>query len=87
MVTAFISHRHGNWRGDLRFYYTKGEGNWLHQPALDGDTLTNFQMIGMRWKEEFSLWKGGAIVAGLDSDWISGDVTIQSCGAGPARQF
>ena len=42
MVSAFISHRHNNWRGDLRFYYNKGEGNWLHQAALDGDTLTNF---------------------------------------------
>ena len=43
-----------------------------------GNSLTNFQMTGLRWKEEFSFWKGGAIVAGLDSDWISGDVRFNS---------
>ncbi|WP_081353950.1 TonB-dependent receptor [Nitrosospira multiformis] len=87
MVTAFISHRHDNWRGDLRFYYTKGEGNWLHQPAPDGDTLTNFETIGMRWKEQFSLWKGGAITAGLDSDWISGDVKFNRVVPAPQDSF
>lgn len=87
MVTAFVSHRHDTWRGDLRFYYNKGEGNWLHQAGLDGDTLTNFEMIGMRWKEEFSLWKGGAIVAGLDSDWISGDVRFNRVLPAPRDSF
>lgn len=48
MVSAFLSHRHDNWRGDLRFYFNKGAGNWLHQSGLDGDTLTNFQTVGMR---------------------------------------
>ncbi|WP_258192278.1 TonB-dependent receptor [Nitrosospira multiformis] len=87
MVTAFVSHRHDAWRGDLRFYYNKGEGNWLHQAGLDGDTITNFEMIGMRWKEEFSLWKGGAIVAGLDSDWVSGDVRFNRLPPAPRDSF
>jgi outer membrane cobalamin receptor len=87
MVSAFISHRHNNWRGDLRFYYNKGEGNWLHQAALDGDTLTNFSMIGMRWKEEFSLWKGGSVVAGLDSDWVSGNARFNRLAPAPQASF
>jgi outer membrane cobalamin receptor len=73
MVTVFLSHRHGDWRGDLRVYHSRGLGNWLNDP-VQGTSLTNFQMTGLRWKEEFSLWKGGAIVAGVDSDWITGDV-------------
>jgi iron complex outermembrane receptor protein len=87
MVSAFISHRHNNWRGDLRFYYNKGEGNWLHQAALDGDTLTDFSMIGMRWKEEFSLWKGGSVIAGLDSDWVSGNAQFNRVAPAPQASF
>lgn len=87
MVSAFLSHRHGNWRGDLRFYYNTGEGNWLRQPGLDGDTLSSFEMTGMRWKEEFSLWKGGVIAAGLDSDWISGDVRFNRVAPAPQESF
>lgn len=56
MVSAFVSHRHDSWHGGLNFYYNKGEGNGLHQPGVEGDTLGNFEMIGMRWKEQY-LWK------------------------------
>lgn len=87
LVSAFISHRHNDWRGDLRFYYSKGEGNWLHQAGLDGDTLTNFETIGMRWKEQFSLWKGSAIIAGLDSDWISGNARFNRVAPAPQDSF
>lgn len=87
LVSAFISHRHNDWRGDLRFYYSKGEGNWLHQSGLDGDTLTNFETIGVRWKEQFSLWKGSAIVAGLDSDWVSGNARFNRVAPAPQDSF
>ncbi|SOD41141.1 iron complex outermembrane recepter protein [Nitrosovibrio sp. Nv4] len=87
MVSVFASHRHGDWRGDLRFYHNRGEGNWLHQSGLEGDTPTNFQMTGLRWKEEFSLWSGGTIVAGLDSDWISGDVRFNRVAPAPQGSF
>ncbi|SFW16133.1 TonB-dependent receptor [Nitrosovibrio sp. Nv17] len=87
MVTAFISHHHGGWRGSLRAYHNRGEGNWLHQPGMDGDTLSNFEMTGLRWKEEFSLWKGGTITAGLDSDWISGDVRFNRIAPAPQGSF
>ncbi len=67
MVSAFISHRHGDWRGDLRFYYTKGEGNWLINPPRDGDYAHQFSNDGVRWKEQFSLWKGGPLLP----DWTA----------------
>lgn len=87
MVSVFASHHHGSWRGDLRVYHNRGEGNWLHQPGLEGNQFNNFQMTGVRWKEEFSLWKGGAIVAGLDSDWVSGDSRFNRVAPAPQGSF
>jgi len=80
MVSANLSHQHGDWTGDLRLYINTGEGNWYNHPnsppwdLRNTDTLTNFQTSGLRWKEEFSPWKGGDVVVGLDSDWTTGDV-------------
>ncbi len=84
MVTVFLLHNHGAWRGDLRVYHNRGEGNWLNDP-VQGTSLTNFEMTGLRWKEQFSLWSGGNITAGLDSDWISGDVRSIPLGAPQSR--
>lgn len=84
MATVFLSHRHGDWRGDLRVYHSRGLGNWLNDP-VQGTSLTNFQMTGLRWKEEFSLWSGGNIIAGLDSDWVTGDARSIPIGAPQSR--
>ena len=74
MITAGLSHQHGSWRGDIKVYNDSGEGNWLKQSGMDGDTLTSFRMSGLRWKEQFSPSDGGTVIAGLDYDRISGDV-------------
>ncbi|MDN5752092.1 MAG: TonB-dependent receptor [Nitrosospira sp.] len=87
MVSVFVSHHHGNWRGDLRVYHNRGEGNWLNQAGLEGDQFNNFQMTGVRWKEEFSLWRGGTIVAGLDSNWVSGNSQFNRIAPAPQGSF
>lgn len=87
MVTANVSHNHGDWRGEFRLYSNSGEGNWLNQPAPDGDTLTKFRMTGLRWKEQFSPWGGGTIVAGVDHDQISGDIQFNRVAPVPQSNF
>jgi outer membrane receptor protein involved in Fe transport len=76
MVSAEIAHSHQDWQGSFKIFSTDGKGSFLNQPAPDGDTITEYSMAGVRWKEQFSLWKGGNITAGLDYDRISGDVTF-----------
>lgn len=71
ILSASLYHRHGDWRGDLRVYSNSADGDWLNQP---GDTRTRSRLSGVRWREEFSPWRGGALVAGIDHDRISGDV-------------
>lgn len=85
MLTAFATHQHGGWHGEFRVYDNKGKGN-LHddnRPGVGwGTFLTNFNMSGFRWKEEFSPWTGGAVVAGVDQDRVSGDVNGPHTGGG-----
>lgn len=87
MVTASAAHAHGDWRGKILLYSNSGKGNWLNQPGLDGDTLSNFRMSGLRWKEQFSAWTGGTVVAGVDHDRISGDVQFNRVAPAPQNSF
>lgn len=68
-----LAHRHGHWQGGLKVFSSQGKGSWLNQPA-DGDTISKFKMAGLRWKEQFSPWKGGTVTAGMDYDQVSGKV-------------
>jgi iron complex outermembrane receptor protein len=87
MVTANVSHAHGDWRGEFRLYSNSGEGNWLNQPAPDGDLLSKFRMSGLRWKEQFSPWAGGTVIAGVDHDQISGDIQFNRVAPAPQSHF
>jgi iron complex outermembrane receptor protein len=87
MITANLAHVHGSWRGDVKIYSNSGQGNWLNQPAPDGDTPTKFRMSGLRWKEQFSPWRGGTVVAGIDHDRISGDAKFNRVAPAPQAIF
>ncbi|WP_227472585.1 TonB-dependent receptor [Delftia acidovorans] len=84
MFSSSVSHVHGDWRGELKLYSNHGRGDWLDQPAPDGDSINKFRMSGLRWKEQFSPWKGATVTAGLDHDRISGDAAFNR--VAPATQ-
>ncbi len=73
MVTAALSHQHGDWKGEFRLYNTDGHSD-LYNDSVWGTFLTEFDMKGLRWKEAFSPWTGGTVTAGLDIDRLSGNV-------------
>ncbi|MEF8690395.1 UNVERIFIED_CONTAM: TonB-dependent receptor [Comamonas sp. A-3] len=87
MLSTSVSHEHGDWRGELKFYSSQGRGDWLNQPAPDGDSINKFRMSGLRWKEQFSPWKGGSVIAGIDHDQISGDATFRRISPAPSGYF
>ena len=87
MLSAGVSHTHGNWQGSLRVFSNEGEGDWLNQAAPDGETLTRFRMSGMRWKEKLSPWSGGTVIAGMDVDRITGDVQFNRVAPAPQARF
>ncbi len=71
MVAVTFSHQHDDWQGDLLFYCNSGQGDWLNQPA---DTLADFEMSGLRWRETLSPWENGTLIGGIDIDRLSGEV-------------
>lgn len=87
MISTSISHAHGDWRGELKLYSNKTRGDWLNQPAPDGDSINRSSMSGLRWKEQFSPWQGGTVVAGIDHDRISGDATFNRLAPAPQGFF
>lgn len=90
MVAASVSHEHGDWKGKFSLFHNGGDGDWLNQgiywagwtgapfasAARDRSNLmSQYSMDGFRWKERFSPWKGGTLLAGIDNEWLSGKVT------------
>jgi iron complex outermembrane receptor protein len=73
MVTAALSHQHGDWNGEFKIYHNDGQSD-LHDDTTWGTFISGFSMSGLRWNETFSPWTGGSVTAGLDIDRISGDV-------------
>jgi len=80
MVAVTLSHQHDDWQGDLLFYHNSGQGDWLNRPADVPppapivDTLADFEMNGLRWRETLSPWENGTLVGGIDIDQLSGEV-------------
>ncbi len=74
MLTAFLTHQHGDWRGEFKVYENHGYNDLTNDPQW-GTFKSGYKMTGFRWKEEFSPWKGGQVVAGVDQESISGDIS------------
>jgi len=80
MVAVKLSHEHDAWKGDLLFYHNSGQGDWLNRPADVRppapivDTLTDFEMRGLRWRETLSPWENGTLIGGIDISQLSGKV-------------
>lgn len=82
MVATSISHEHGDWKGKFSLYHNGGDGNWLSQNTYftgfadnRSNLLSQYSMDGFRWKEQFSPWAGGTLLAGIDNEWLNGKVT------------
>ncbi len=74
-ASAFVNHKHENWSGEFRIYRNAGTTKWLNYtnngtPGSNG--VYDFNMDGVRWKENFMPWKNANILAGLDYDTVTG---------------
>ncbi|MEY4210938.1 MAG: hypothetical protein RLZ92_1319 [Pseudomonadota bacterium] len=81
MVAGSVSHEHGDWKGKFTLYHNGGDGNWLNQGVYwagaqnrRSNLKSQYSMDGFRWKEQFSPWKDGTVLAGIDNEWQNGEV-------------
>ena len=74
LLAAFLAHQHGDWKGEFKIYENKGHNNLSNDPDW-GTFVSNFKMTGLRWREEFSPWKNGKFIGGIDHESVSGSIT------------
>lgn len=86
MLTASVSHRHGDWKGEFKVYSNEGKNNLRNDPGW-GTFDSRFKMSGFRWKEEMAPWQGGKVVAGIDQDSVSGTVAGPHVGSAVGTPF
>ncbi len=55
--------------GSLRAYLNEGEGNWTRrQFSGNADSLNDWRLHGVRWRQTIRLGEGGELLAGADVD-------------------
>jgi iron complex outermembrane receptor protein len=86
LLSAFVTHQHGDWKGEFKVYQNKGHNNLTNDPNW-GTFASNYSMAGFRWKEEFSPWKNGKFVGGIDQESVSGSITGPHVGSAVGTPF
>jgi outer membrane cobalamin receptor len=86
LLSAFISHQHGDWKGEFKVYENKGHNNLTNDPNW-GTFASNYSMSGVRWKEEFTPWKNGKLVGGIDQESVSGSINGPHVGSAVGTPF
>jgi outer membrane cobalamin receptor len=80
LLSAFISHQHGDWKGEFKIYDNEGYNNLINDSKW-GTFNSSYKTTGIRWKEEFSPWKNGKFFGGFDQESVSGSITGSAVGA------
>lgn len=81
MFNISLRHENDNWSGAIKLYDNQGKNDLLND-GIWGDFNTDFHLSGMRWKEDFSAWKGSELTAGFDFDRVQGKISGPWVGGG-----
>lgn len=74
--------------GSVKAYLSDGEANWLRRASsANADSLNDYRLTGVRWRETQRPWDGGEIVGGIDVDWTRGRTLSRPPGAAPQLSF
>jgi len=91
MTVATLYHDFARAKGDIKAYWNGGKANWVDQYDLVKffyyDTITDYDNYGVRARENLEVWKGGALTAGLDLDFLGGKVEIDRAASRPDAFF
>lgn len=94
---ATLANRGGGLSGFVKVYWNRGHAEWLDQgmagsgasPVLSAarDTVMDWDLFGVRAREEFALWGGGSLSAGADVDVAGGEADFSTYTAGSGSRF
>ncbi|MCO1623330.1 TonB-dependent receptor [Pseudomonas putida] len=87
LASLSLAHNHEWGDGSLKVYHNEGRGSALDQTGLDGDTISDFTLQGIRWEEQLRPWQGGEVALGLDIDESKGEVHFKRIAPAPQAKF
>jgi len=87
LASASLSHDYEWGNGSVKLYHNQGRGSALEQQGLDGDTISDFTLQGLRWEENLRPWHNGEVALGLDIDESQGSVKYQRVAPAPRGDF
>lgn len=87
LTSLSVAHEHDWGNGSLKLYHNEGRGSALDQTGLDGDTISDFTLQGIRWEEQLRPWQGGEVALGLDVDESKGEVHFKRIAPAPQAKF
>lgn len=87
LASLSLDHNYDWGNGSVKLYHNEGRGSALDQPGLDGDTISDFTLQGLRWEENLRPWQNGEVALGLDVDEMKGDVTYKRIAPVPRGEF
>lgn len=86
MLALRLAHRQADWSGEVQVYENQGRNDLDHDPVW-GSFDSSSTLSGLRWREQYTPWRGGELVGGLDVDRMSGSMTGPNVGASVGTPF
>lgn len=74
-ISTFVQHHHENASGEFRLYKNSGKAKWLAYTAAWGagnNSQYDFDMYGLRWREQARILERTTVSLGIDYDAMSG---------------
>ncbi|MDP9531207.1 TonB-dependent receptor [Pseudomonas protegens] len=87
LASLSLEHEYDWGNGSLKLYHNEGRGSALEQQGLDGDTISDFTLQGLRWEETLRPWHNAEVALGLDVDESQGNVKFKRVSPAPYADF
>jgi outer membrane cobalamin receptor len=70
--------------GSVKVYLNEGDANWRRrETSANADSLNDYRLTGLRWRETQRPWAGGEVIGGFDLDWTRGKTVSVPAAAAP----
>ncbi|OQC19299.1 MAG: vitamin B12/cobalamin outer membrane transporter [Planctomycetes bacterium ADurb.Bin069] len=85
LTTFAVANRYEKARGDIKFYWNNGAADWRNQAGPADDTLSRWDLYGLRGRETFDVWFDAQFTIGADLDWMTGGGRFTTDSGGASR--
>jgi len=73
LTTFAVANRYETAHGDIKLYWNNGAADWRNQAGAADDTLSWWDLYGIRGRETLDVWLDAELTVGADLDWMTGE--------------